>query len=195
MADPRPVVDTLLTEGLGADAFYDDDQGLTVGQFNQRLDFATRHLEALIEQGRAEQRLLPVDVVEFENLDGSGNATFQVYQVGAGLLLEISYFVVEVATFDVTNARTPANAFSSATFWMGFFSSPNQKDCAQGGMIDFLPTVDNAQGIPAVLPVQGGGYFPPRLVRSQQNIVCKVVSGPASQRMSVRMGGWLRQNG
>lgn len=185
MADPRPDVDVLLTEGLGDQAFYTNERELTEGHFNQRLDLAIHHLGSLIEDARTQTRYLPVDEVTNANIDSDGNATFPVYQVGAGFLLEIGYFVIE---FD---GYTPAAPYSQAGFYLEMRSSPNPNAAGTlGSLIDFLPVTNGLQAIPAV-----AGYTQPRLVRSQQWVVCKIVLGPASKRCSVRMGAWLRSNG
>lgn len=190
MPDRRP--DDMMLVREGAEAFHPaiDYGEESLDQYVQRLGLAVGHLSALIEQARAAERRLPIDLTEFEQTDSSGNATFQVYQVGAGFLFELEYVVVECATFDAASPRTPAAPFTSAACWLGLFQSTNPIAVSQGEMIDFTPTTAGAQAIPNVAE-----YDPPRVIRSQQFLVCKVVSGPTSQRLSVHFGGHLRANG
>lgn len=181
--DPRPLVDVLETPGLGGQAVYDDDSGLTAGEFNRRLDLSVRHLASLFEQARAERRRQVVISSTAANLDGSGNATFPVYQTAAGFNFFVSRIVVEAAGY------TPASPYSNASFYLGLYSSQNPNSVAQGQLLDFTPTLAAAQGIPNVADYLADESGP--MVQGQHYLVCNVVSGPASKILTVRYQGYL----
>ena len=150
-----------------------------------------RTLDTLVAEARATKRQQAVTGYSQDNLDAeTGAATFVIYTVTDGMLFELTRLVVECATFDVTNPRTPASPYSHADFWLGIFAVENVNAVGQGAMVDFLPTADGAQGIPAVADYHERAGVK---VRGGQSLVAYVVAGTAGQRMTIRYEGWLSQ--
>jgi len=114
--------------------------------------------------------------------NASGNATFPIFQAGAGFYVSTNRLVVECATFDASGAVTPAAPFVGG--WLGIFVTDDPTNVSQGQMVDFMPTTAGGQLIPAVAEYGSDTRTGP-LVRSGEYLVCAIRSGPVSKRVSV----------
>lgn len=178
MADPRP----LETGAYGPPDVY-DNQNIVVEDLHEQvagIAVAIRNLENTI---RAEKIRRPVVGVTQASTDDEGNVTFPVYQAPAGQNFYASRVVVEA------NGYTPAAPYANANFYLALYASQNPNQVAQGQLLDFTPATDGAQGLPNVseYPADDGGP----LIQGQHYMVCDVVAGPASTRVTVRYQGFV----
>lgn len=140
----------------------------------------------LAERFRREKVKLPVDVVAQAATDSSGNATFPIYQAGAGFYCSVNRLALE------SDGYTPASAFTGGAVIIAVSQTPNS--AAQGQMVDFLPTVAGGQLFPAIGQYANGGSpddVTGILLRSQDFLVCKISAGPVSKTITVHMTGLL----
>ncbi len=144
----------------------------------QTLAAAILNLEQAIRSPRIVQH---VDNVQAATTNSSGNVVFPVYTVGQGFEFHLQRLLIE------SDGYTPAAPYSNASFWLGIFTSSDPAGTpGQGQMIDFLPTTAGAQGIPDV-----ADYDPAQILRTGQTLVCRIVTGPTSKRITARYQGTL----
>lgn len=192
MADPR-VIDPTRPEEWQAD-LGGAPAPVPIMDVKGQDEALARAIENLAAAGRKDKIIRPVSTVAQGNTNSSGTLTLAVYQAGAGFYFYGSRLIVEAATFDATNPRTPASPFTSAnTFWCGAFVSANPNDVDQGQLVDFFPTTAAGQGLPAVAEYAQGadGITSGPFLRSGEWLVLYFVSGPTSQRISARLQGNL----
>lgn len=147
----------------------------------RQVDTLAKAIADLEQAIKAPKLVQDVDAIATANTNGSGNVVFPIYTVGQGFRFELGRLLINA------DGYTPAAPYSNASFWLGIFTSSDPAGTpAIGQMIDFLPTTAGAQGIPDV-----ADYDPAQILRTGQTLVCRIVTGPASTRITARYQGRL----
>lgn len=114
-----------------------------------------------------------------DNTSAAGLLELPIYQVPNGYQFYLTRWNVEAENF------SPGAPYSNAVGQLMIF---NGKNFGVGAMVDFLPNPPAANG--AILPASRSTDFPSSpLFRGGETVSLRLVAGPASTRITVRIQG------
>lgn len=184
MPDLRVEIPTRPT-GPGVD--WDEQQPLEPARdLEGQIEALSRAVANLAAAGMAPKRQQYVEGVASHSLDSDGRGVFPIYKVGAGFYFKTHRLCVEATGY------TPASPYLNANFYLLISTSTDPIAVGQGGLVDFYPTTSGAPAGEIQLPaVAEYSSTAGPLLRNETYLVCTIVGGPASTRITVHYQGLL----